>query len=123
MRFKKEHPNVNVSLRAFESLKPYVELLELLHGWNNMRGGVKGVYGRRCDCSCDVCDGRALGKCMAEFTYFGGLTDFWTLILYPTLESGWYKLECLMGHYRECGQDMLITCSTEVQPSSEKLVQ
>jgi hypothetical protein len=78
-----------------------------------MRGGVKGIYSRHCDYCCNVHDGGAPGKCMAEFMHFGGLMDLWTSILCPAVESGWYKLECLMGHCRECGHDMLITCPSK----------
>jgi hypothetical protein len=139
VRFKKDHPHVSVCLRAFASLKPFyvrrlkerdtcackyhVEMLELLHGWNNMQGGVKGVHGKNCDCSCNVCDGGAPGKCMVKFMHFGGLTDLWMSILCPVLKNKWYKLDCLMGWCSECGQEMLMTCPTEVHECSDRLVQ
>jgi hypothetical protein len=139
MRFKKEHSKVNVGLRAFESLKPFyvrrlkerntcackyhVEMLELVHSWNNMRSRPRGVHGKDCDCKCDVCDGGAPGSFKADCTHFGRLIDFWMSVLCPIDEDGWYKLDCLMGKCDNCGQDMLITCPTELSHTSNKLVQ
>jgi hypothetical protein len=88
-----------------------------------MQGGVKGVHGKNCDCSCNVCDGGAPGKCMVKFMHFGGLTDLWMSILCPVLKNKWYKLDCLMGWCSECGQEMLMTCPTEVHECSDRLVQ
>jgi hypothetical protein len=53
-----------------------------------MRDRVEGVHGRHCNYCCDVYDRGALGKCMAEFMHFGGLMDFWTSILCPSVEIG-----------------------------------
>jgi hypothetical protein len=119
MQFKKDHSNVNVGLRAFESLKPFyirrlkerntcackthVEMLELLHGWNNMQTRPRVVHGKDCDCRCDVCDGGAPGNCKADCTHFGRLTNLWMSVLCPIAEDGWYKLDCLMGKCDVCG--------------------
>ena len=130
---------MKVRLRAFEQLKPYyvrrlrerntcackqhVEILELLHGWNNMRSAAKGMHGVNCACTCNVCEGGVHGVCAAHTSHFGGLTDMWMSVLCPMQEDGWHKLDCLMGQCGQCGVDMLINCPLELSGDSKSLMQ
>jgi hypothetical protein len=70
-RFMKDHPSCQIGLRTFENLKPnyvrrfkeqntylckyHVEMVELMHGFNNMWFVAKGLHGQDCSFACDVC--------------------------------------------------------------------
>jgi hypothetical protein len=76
-RFMKAHVEGKVGLRTFEKLKPYyvrrlkecntctckyyIKMLELRHGFNNMWITSKGVHGKACNYSCDVCSSKFRG--------------------------------------------------------------
>ncbi len=93
-RFIKEYPSCNVRLWAFEKLEPfyvrrlrncntytykyYVEMVELLPGFNNMKTSSKGIHGRYCEFDCDVCSrSMVLGQFTIEHYQFLGLGDMW----------------------------------------------
>jgi hypothetical protein len=46
--------------------KYYVEMVELLQGFNNMRMSSKGVHGKYCECDCDVCSSSMVGQFTAQ---------------------------------------------------------
>jgi hypothetical protein len=121
LRKKKSKTNAGFLLVTC-ACKYHVGLLELLYGWKNMRTRVKGVHGRNCQCKCDVCARGVFGTCMAKCTHFSGLSDMWMSILCPVETDRWYNLHYLMGQCKDCGVDMLVTCSTKYNPGSEKLV-
>jgi hypothetical protein len=78
----KAHVECKVGLRAFEELKVYnvrklkehntcackyhPEMVELRHGCNNMQTTSKGVHGRMCPCSYNICYSEILGQCNAK---------------------------------------------------------
>jgi hypothetical protein len=39
------------------SCKYHVEMVELMHGFNNKWFVAKGIHGRNCNYACDVCKG------------------------------------------------------------------
>lgn len=103
--------------------KYHVEMVELRHGFNNMRTGSKGVHGRNCTCGCDICCSNTPGECLADRVQFSGLTDMWSSILCPVEDSIWYNPSCLKGNCEMCGIDMLITCPLEEGINSTRLMQ
>ena len=137
-RFREANEESSVGLRAFELLKPFYvrrlkerntcackyhcEVAELRVGWNNMRTATKGIHGRHCECTCDVCaapeHGHPAGEgqpstCRADLAHFTGLTDMWHSVLCPVEEDGWHAQNCVKGLCDLCGVDMLQLCPRE----------
>ncbi len=128
--FIKDYPSCNVSLGAFEKLKPfhvrrlrkcntytykyYAEMVELLQGFNNMKTSNKGIHGRYCECDCDVCSSSMVWQFTIEQNQFLGSGDMWNSILCDVLYyNDWHNPYCLRGCCGECGLYMLITCPCE----------
>jgi hypothetical protein len=132
--FKDEHPNVQMQLRAFESLKPWfvkklrewnicckyhTEIDELKEGFNGIRSHGKGFHGQ-CTCSCvEICHpfGKDSGarKCQAHVYYFKILTKLWSSNLCPTnIFSSFHKRDCLLCSFPICVVKTLKICPFEV---------
>ena len=147
-RFREANEQSQVGLRAFELLKPYYvrrlkerntcacgyhcEMAELRTGWNNMRTATKGIHGRHCDCTCEVCMSPAPSesgtsdqgsRCHADLTHFTGLTDMWHSVLCPVEADGWHSPKCIKGTCDICGVDMLQLCPRELDAESPLMVQ
>jgi hypothetical protein len=123
----KAHVECKVGLRAFKQLKAYyvrrlkecntcackyhIERVELQHGFNNMRTTSKGVHGRMCPCSYNICKSEIPRECNVKRTQFLGFINMWNSIRCP-LEPNfiWHNLVCLKGKCLDCGTNMLMTC-------------
>lgn len=142
-RFREANLGSQVGLRAFELLKPFYvrrlmerntctcryhcEMAELVKGFNNMRTATKGIHGRHCGCSCEVCGapGTALpsseggpSACHADLSHFTRLTDLWHSVLCPAEGDGkWHSPKCIKGTCDMCGVDMLQLCPRELDDS------
>jgi len=77
-RFMKVHVECNTC-----ACKYHTEMVELKHGFNNMRTTSKGVHGRACNCSCDVCSSEIPRHYIVERTQFSNLINMWSSILCP----------------------------------------
>ncbi len=130
IRFMKSHVECKVDLRAFERLKAYhvrrlkehntcackhhTKMVELRHGFNNMRTTSKGIYGRMCPCSYNICYNEIPGQCNVKWTQFPSLTKMWNSIICPLKPNSiWHNLICLKGKCLDYGNDMLMTCPFE----------
>ncbi|KAG0594736.1 hypothetical protein M758_UG104500 [Ceratodon purpureus] len=147
-RFREANVQNEVGLRAFELLKPfyirrlkerntcacryYCEMAELRAGWNNMRTATKGIYDRRCDCSCEVCmcskmaQSRILeegSNCHADLTHFISFTDIWHSVLCSVEGDGWHAPKCIKGTCDLCGVNMLQLCPREMDNEGPLMVQ
>ncbi len=73
----------------------------------------KGIHGKQCNCTCDVCGSSILGVFAASYITFQGLTDMWTSILCPMKDFTFHAFNCLKGECDSYGIDMLITWPDE----------
>ncbi len=104
--------------------KCYVEIVELLQGFNNMKTSSKGIHGRYCECDCEVCSNSMVRQFTTKQNQFLGLGDMWSSILCHVLDfNDWHNPDCLRGHCGDYGLDMLITCPCEEDNFFKKLMQ
>ncbi len=87
-----------------------------------MRGESKGIHGKQCNCTCDVCGNSILSVCTTGYTTFQDLIDLWMSIMCPVRDSTFHALNCLKGKCDSCGIDMLITCLNENDQRIDKMM-
>lgn len=128
--FKLQHPNMKISLRCFEGLKPWfvrklkdrytcccivhVQMIFLKEAINHMRQK-QGMHGIGCACMCAICMSEENpGMCQAFTHLFTSINKLCESVLCAKpSDCTFHMLSCLMGDCQQCGPSRMILCPKE----------
>lgn len=139
-RFKSTYPAVKLSLRSFETLKPFfvrklkerytycciyhIQMVYFKNDFNQMRQNKFGHHAKEHPCTCSICGRHSDARhCSANQAVFQHISDLLDSMLCPRPKDHEYHARrCLLGECPRCGVRKLSFCPYEIAIDSKEVV-